>query len=170
VLVYGADEHDQWSEHLRLDDEPTMHFNAAFGFRQLVDIAERALSPGINDPTTAVQCLDRLHDLLRMIANRPLPPRRFAFVDGVARASIPQPDFDGLLALALDEIAHWGRDSIQVERRIDAILDDLLAVTVARGRRAAISGRRSTGDVESDRRDGRAPEPIGELGFVGERR
>jgi len=38
---------------------------AAFGLRQLVDIATRALSPGTNDPTTAVQALDRIHDLLR---------------------------------------------------------------------------------------------------------
>jgi uncharacterized membrane protein len=144
LLVYGDDARDHWTDHLRLDVEPTMHFNAAFGFRQLVDIAERALSPGINDPTTAVQCLDRLHDLLRTIANRPVPPRRLAFVDGVARASIPQPDFDRLLALSLDEISHWGKDSIQVRRRVDAIVDDLLAVTVASDRRAAIGARRST--------------------------
>ena len=53
--------------------ERTVHQDAAFGFRQLVDIAERALSPGINDPTTAVQVLDQLHDLLRRLAPRVIP-------------------------------------------------------------------------------------------------
>jgi len=51
-----------------LADERTLDQDAAFGFRQLVDIAVRALSPGINDPTTAVQALDRIHDLLRRLA------------------------------------------------------------------------------------------------------
>jgi uncharacterized membrane protein len=166
LLVSGNDEQDQWTDHLRLENEPTMHLNAEFGFRQLVDIAERALSPGINDPTTAVQCLDRLHDLLRMVANRPLPARRFAFVDGVARASIPQPDFDRLLALALDEISHWGRDSIQVGRRIQAIVDDLLAITVASDRRDTISARRPTtpGQVQPARQHRNDAHLTGELG------
>ncbi len=142
LVVYGGEDDDRWTNHVRLDDEPTMHFNAEFGFRQLVDIAERALSPGINDPTTAVQCLDRLHDLLRRIANRPTPDRRFSFVDGVPRASIPQPDFNRLLALALDEICHWGKDSIQIGRRVEAIIDDLCSVTVETERRVAIEARR----------------------------
>ena len=47
-----------------LADERTPHQDPAFGFRQLVDIAERALSPAVNDPSTAVQALDEIHDLL----------------------------------------------------------------------------------------------------------
>jgi uncharacterized membrane protein len=158
LLVYDDDSGEQaeWSDRVRLEHEPTMHFNAEFGFRQLVDIAERALSPGINDPTTAVQCLDRLHDLLRMIANRPMPERRFALVEGVARASIPQPGFDRLLALALDEISHWGDNSIQVRRRIDAIIDDLLTVTVGESRRAALSARRPRGGSDNDHQRSRS--------------
>jgi uncharacterized membrane protein len=138
LYVYGSDDERDWTDHLRLDVEPTMHDNAAFGIRQLVDIAERALSPGINDPTTAVQCLDRLHDLLRSVANRPVADRRWASVDGVPRACAPQPDFETLLSLSLDELEHWGRDSPQVSRRIDALVDDLLCVTVDSHRRAAL--------------------------------
>ena len=94
----------------------------AFGFRQLVDIAERALSPGINDPTTACQCLDHLHDLLRRLLHRPLPA---AVTHGEGRVVVPQYGWDDYLSLALDEIRHWGRDSIQVPRRIDTLLADL---------------------------------------------
>ena len=57
------------------DTERTMEQDLAFGFRQLVDIAERALSPAINDPTTACQALDVLHDLLRLLG-RPAPAQR----------------------------------------------------------------------------------------------
>jgi len=56
-----------------LDTERSMEQDVAFGFRQLTDIAERALSPAVNDPTTAVQAIDVLHDLLRALAMRPLP-------------------------------------------------------------------------------------------------
>lgn len=50
----------------------TLTHDVAFGVRQLIDIAERALSPGVDDPTTAVQVLDQHHDLLRRLATRPL--------------------------------------------------------------------------------------------------
>ncbi|HVM01902.1 MAG TPA: DUF2254 domain-containing protein [Acidimicrobiales bacterium] len=113
----------------------------AFGFRQLIDIAERALSPGVNDPTTAVQCLDHLHDLLRRLADRPLPPERVEVVDGVARVVAPQLTWDGYVNLALDEIRHWGADSIQVHRRITSMLDDLAGV-VGPARAAVLDDQR----------------------------
>ena len=53
-----------------------MQQDAAFGLRQLVDLAAKALSPGINDPTTAVQAIDQIHDLLRRLVTRPLPSGR----------------------------------------------------------------------------------------------
>ena len=60
-------------EHVALGIERTMEQDPAFGFRQLVDIAQKALSPAVNDPTTAVQAIDLMHDLLRKIAARPFP-------------------------------------------------------------------------------------------------
>lgn len=101
-----------------LDDDP------AFGFRQLVDIAERALSPGVNDPTTATQVLDHLHDLLRRLLPRSLPAWRH---DDTRRVVLSQYTWDDYVHLALDEIRHWGADSLQVHRRIATLLDDLLA-------------------------------------------
>jgi uncharacterized membrane protein len=65
----GGEDRKQFDDHLRNDvtfgRERTMQQDPAFGFRQLVDVGARALSPGTNDPTTCVQAIDRLHDLLR---------------------------------------------------------------------------------------------------------
>ncbi|MBW3546834.1 MAG: DUF2254 domain-containing protein [Actinobacteria bacterium] len=119
----------------QLDEDP------AFGFRQLVDIAERTLSPGVNDPTTAVQCLDHLHDLLRRLAHRPLPPRVTRIAQGGVGVVLPRPTWDDYVALAVDEIRHWGAGSLQVHRRIGALLDDL-AAEVAPERAAVVIGRR----------------------------
>ena len=82
---------DALARAIQTGTERTMTQDAAFGFRQIVDIAERALSPGINDPTTAVQALDQLHDLLRRLARRRIPsPVRLAD-DGSALLRLPGP-------------------------------------------------------------------------------
>lgn len=96
-----------------------------FGLRQLVDIAERALSPGTNDPTTAVQVLDELHRILRVAAIRPDRSRHLVDARGTVRVLDRPPTFAGMLDLALDEVAHYGADTLQVPRRIEALLDDL---------------------------------------------
>lgn len=103
----------------------------AFGFRQLVDVAERALSPGINDPTTAVQALDQLHDLLRALSNRAIPsPYRFDD-EGCLRLILPRPDWDDYVHLALDEIRVYGKGSIQVLRKLRILLNDLMTCAPA---------------------------------------
>lgn len=112
---------------VRLMKERDPAEDPAFGFRQLVDIAERALSQGVNDPTTASQCLDHLHDLLRRLAERPLPPERVETAEGDIRVVVTQPTWDDYVALALDEIRHWGAGSIQIHQRIGSLLDDLLS-------------------------------------------
>ena len=68
-----------------LGQERTMQRDVAFGFRQIVDIAAKALSPGVNDPTSAVQALDGLHDLLRRLATRTLPTGAHADEEGQIR-------------------------------------------------------------------------------------
>lgn len=126
---------------ITLEKERDLGEDPSFGLRQLVDIAERALSPGVNDPTTASQCLDHLHDLLRRLAERPLPRVRVETAGGDARVVVPQPTWDDYVALALDEIRHWGADSIQIHKRIAAILDDLDSA-VTQDRRAVLLERR----------------------------
>jgi len=118
----------------------TLQQDVAFGLRQLVDVAERALSPGINDPTTAVQCLDQLHDLLRRLVTRPLRTGRHADSSGAVRLVMPPDRMEDLLALALDEIEQYGADAAPVQRRIDALLADLASAALP-DHRTAVSER-----------------------------
>jgi uncharacterized membrane protein len=112
--------------HVDLASERSLQQDIAFGLRRLVDIAERALSPGINDPTTAVQVVDQLHDLLHRLAVEPDPWPVHVDGEGTPRLVTRETTFEQLLDLAVDEIAHWGHDSLQVPRRLRAMLDDLL--------------------------------------------
>ena len=126
---------------LLLQIERTMRSDPQYGLRQLVDIAEKALSPGFNDPSTAVQCLDQVHDLLRRLATRPFPSGRHADDDGTLRTVVPVPSWSDYVHLGLDEVRHWGAGSIQVHQRLRRVIDDLL--TVAEGdRRAALFEQR----------------------------
>ncbi len=108
-----------------IGDERTMEGDPAFGLRQLVDVAERALSPGINDPTTAVQCIDQIHALLRRIAGRAEPRAVQVDDEGRPRVLMPVLTWDGAVQLGFEEIRHWGADSLQVRRRLRRALDDL---------------------------------------------
>lgn len=114
--------------------------DVAFGFRQLVDIADRALSPGINDPTTAVQALDEMHDLLRRLATRPLRSGIHTDDDDVVRLVLPPERLADYLALALDEVDYHGSDAKQVQDKLDRLLDDLCAAALPE-HRAAVEER-----------------------------
>ena len=118
------------------DTERTMEQDLAFGFRQLVDIAERALSPATNDPTTACQALDMLHDLLRRLSVRHLPTGRLTGPDGSLRLIVPQYGFAELADLAIGEIWRYGADAAQVPGRITAMLADLSAAALPEHRPA----------------------------------
>ncbi len=116
------------TECISIGDERTMHQDAAYGFRQIVDIAERALSPAVNDPTTAVQAVDQLHDLLRRLAQRHFPSHLRLDQSGQLRIVAPRFSWDDYVRLAFDEIRHYGGRSIQVTRRLTGAVEDLLAV------------------------------------------
>jgi uncharacterized membrane protein len=137
--IWGKIEENQLKprEWVVLASERTPQQDAIFGFRQLVDIAERALSPGINDPTTATQTLDQLHDLLRMLAAREIPSPIRVDASGAVRLSLPRPDFADYVRLAFEEIRTYGAGSIQVVRRSRAALRDLLGC-VGDDRKAAL--------------------------------
>ncbi|MGV8910810.1 MAG: DUF2254 domain-containing protein [Propionicimonas sp.] len=152
VLGSGAVDPEAVSAAIWLAKDRTMQQDVAFGFRQLVDIAERALSPGINDPTTAVQALDQLHDLLRRLATRSLRDGLYCDGDGTVRVVTPPETFGGYLDLALAEIDQYGSDASQVQARIDVLLSDVLAA--ARPEHRAV-----TGAWQRSWRDRRAPRP-----------
>jgi uncharacterized membrane protein len=120
----------------------TLYQDPEYGVRQLVDIAIRALSPAINDPTTAVQSLDRLHGVLRAVAGRPDPSGVYVDGDGVVRLLVPAPGWDRLVELAFTEIALFGVGSPQITRKLMAVYDDLEAC-VPPARAASIETQRA---------------------------
>ena len=103
----------------------TLYQDPSYGIRQLVDIAIRALSPAVNDPTTAVQSLDRLHGVLRAVAGRPDPSGCYLDPLGAVRLVGPVAGWDRLVDLAFTEIGLYGSGSPQVTRKLFAIFDDL---------------------------------------------
>jgi uncharacterized membrane protein len=111
-----------------LGSERTHGEDAAYGFRKLVDIAERAIAQPFEDPTTAVQAIDRLHDCLRQLAPRPFPPGRHCDGDGRLRLVARTLTWDGYVRLAFDEVRLAGASSPQVARRLRAALADLRTV------------------------------------------
>ena len=111
--------------------ERTFEQDPSYAIRLVVDIAIKALSPAVNDPTTAVQALDQLEDLLRRLGRRRLEVGALLGADGALRLVVPHPSWEDFLALALDEIRYYGRDSVQVMRRMKALVADLIATLPA---------------------------------------
>jgi uncharacterized membrane protein len=96
-----------------------------------VDIAERSLSESpFQDPTTAVQAIDRLHDILRQLARRPLPDGRVRDEDGEIRLLVKTMSWDDYVRLAFVEIRIVGAGSPQVSRRLVAALTDLRRIAL----------------------------------------
>ena len=106
--------------------ERTSDQDPLFAFRILVDIASKALSPAINDPTTAVIAIDQIHHLLRDVGKRYLGDGRATDQTRQVRLIYRRPNWDDFVLLATTEIRHYGRDSIQVQRRLRAMLKDLI--------------------------------------------
>lgn len=112
-----------------LEDERTIAQDPAFAIRAIVDTALRALSPAVNDPTTAVQAVDGIESLLLTLAGRDLRRGRLADADGRLRLIYPTPRWADLLDLSLDEIRHYGTGSPQIARRLRSLLLTLTAAT-----------------------------------------
>jgi uncharacterized membrane protein len=105
----------------------TFEQDPQFAIRMLVDIAIRALSPAVNDPTTAVQALDEIGDLLLRLGRCALTTAAVRDDTGVARVVVPLPTWDDFLRLAFDEICSYGATSLQVMRRMNALVSQLTA-------------------------------------------
>ena len=120
-----------------LGDERTLDDDPAFAIRMFVDIAIRALSPAVNDPTTAVQVLGRIEDLLRYAAPKHLSVGVVTDGAGTTRLIYPVPSWDDLVELALSEIRNCAARQLQVTRRLRALLETLLE-DVPEARRPAL--------------------------------
>jgi uncharacterized membrane protein len=107
---------------VHLERERTFEQDPKYPIRLLVDIAIKALSPAINDPTTAVQTIDQLEDLLRRLGSAELDAGYAVDENGALRLVFPTPNWEDYLTLAFDEIRHFGSSSVQVMRRMRSAL------------------------------------------------
>ena len=109
-----------------LGQERTVEQDPTFVFRILVDIAAKALSPAINDPTTAVLVIDQIQHLLRTVGNRQLDEGQVQDAYGRSGFVYRTPDWEDFVHLAVTEIRLFGGNSIQVARRLRAMLENLI--------------------------------------------
>ncbi|TDY21380.1 putative membrane protein [Paraburkholderia sp. BL6665CI2N2] len=106
--------------------ERTMEQDPMFAFRILVDIALKALSAAINDPTTAVLAIDQLHRLLRMVGKRSLRVEEIEDRSGRVRVILRTPNWEDFVHISFREIRQYGAGSIQIARRLRAAIENLI--------------------------------------------
>jgi uncharacterized membrane protein len=105
--------------------ERTMEQDPTFSFRIVVDIALKALSPAINDPTTAVLAIDQLHRMLRAVGTRHLRTEETTDESGQLRVILRTPNWEDFVHLALTEIRLCGASNPQIARRLRAMIENL---------------------------------------------
>jgi len=122
--------------------ERTLEQDPTFAFRIIIDIALRALSPAINDPTTAVLAIDQVHRLLRLVGQRDLRTDELLDRSGKLRVVIRTPNWDDFVNLAFNEIRMCGAGNMQVARRLRAMIENLMQ-TLPEHRHAELERQRS---------------------------
>jgi uncharacterized membrane protein len=156
---------------IALGVERTVEQDPAFCIRIMADVAVKALSAAINDPTTAIQALDHLENVLRLIGSTAHHGQlTFRDEQGVPRLVMPGRTWEDYLTLAVTEIREYGASSIQVMRRLRAMLEDLRE-SVRPGYRAAVEAELTrldatvaagfAGSVDLDRASARDRQGIG---------
>jgi uncharacterized membrane protein len=112
---------------IALGSERTMEQDPLFSFRIIVDIELKALSPAINDPTTAVLAIDQVHRLLRLVGQRQLRGESIEDAQGHTRLIYRTPNWEDFVHLSCNEIRSCGASNVQIARRLRAMLDNLIA-------------------------------------------
>lgn len=125
-----------------IDRHRTIEQDAGFGIRQIVDIALKALSPGVNDTTTAISCIDNLGEIVGEIAQRKLPAR-VRSAGGVPRVIVVAPDFQKFVETAFDQIRISGKAN-------QAIFERLLETMMFIAGRATGESRRRALETQVD--------------------
>lgn len=126
--LYGgarAVEDDALRSAVAFGSERTMEQDPTFAFRIVIDIALKALSPAINDPTTAVLAIDQLHRLLRSVGTRHLRTDEILDKSGKLRVIVRTPNWDDVVNLAFSEIRACGANNLQIVRRLRAMIENL---------------------------------------------
>jgi uncharacterized membrane protein len=128
-LLYGsatANDDDRLRATVAFGPERTLEQDPMFAFRILVDIALKALSPAINDPTTAVLAIDQVHRLLRVLGRRQLHGELVSDAAGRPRVIFRTPNWEDFVHVACSEIRSCGASNVQVARRLRAMLENLV--------------------------------------------
>jgi uncharacterized membrane protein len=120
--------------------ERTLEQDPTFAFRIILDIALKALSPAINDPTTAVLAIDQIHSLLRSVGKRNLRTDNITDESGKLWVIFRTPNWEDFVNLACTELRRYGADSIQVVRRLRAMIENLIR-TLPGDRHAALQAQ-----------------------------
>jgi uncharacterized membrane protein len=123
--VRGIDE-DFMRNTVAFGSERTMEQDPTFAFRIAVDIAIRALSPAINDPTTAVLAIDQLHRMLRTVGKRHLRTDEIVDHSKQLRVICRTPNWEDFVHLAFSEIRSCGSGNLQIVRRLRAMIENLM--------------------------------------------
>ena len=130
-LIYGnadAFEEGNLLGSIAFGPERTIEQDSTFAFRVIVDVAIRALSKAINDPTTAVLAIDQLQRLLRAVGARHLHDEQIMDGTGHLRVIFPTPNWDDFVQLAFREIRLYGAENFQVARRLRAMINNLVEI------------------------------------------
>jgi uncharacterized membrane protein len=117
---------DALSQSVAVGQERTLQQDPAFAFRIIVDVASKGLSPAINDPTTAVLAVDQIHHLLRNVGSRRLDDGQVCDKSGRLRLVYRTPNWEDFVRLSVTEIRQFGGTSIQIARRLRAMLENLI--------------------------------------------
>ena len=123
---------------MQLGHERTQQGDVAFGLRQLTDVAVKALSPAINDPTTAEHALDRLTSLLCLLARRRIEPLVATDAQGTLRVAVPFVSFEGYLDLACGQIRRYGAGEPVIARALLGLLRVVAGVVTGDDNREAL--------------------------------
>jgi uncharacterized membrane protein len=130
LMVYrgnrlSPDQHDELLDTVDLGPSRTLQQDVEFGVLQIVDIALKAISPAVNDPSTGISCVDQLSRIMIRFAAREVPATLLYDPPGVVRASIPWIGFDGLLNSAFEQIRLYSKADIAVSLRMLRALGDI---------------------------------------------
>ena len=142
LTVDGSSVSDELAKHLRgaflLGRQRTAEQDVEYAFRQLVEIAVRALSPGINDPFTAVNCIDWLSVGLSAAARGGMPAVVRCDEGGRPRLAARLSTFAGLADVAFEQIRQYGKDSVAVATRLLEALATVAKATTTDEQRSAL--------------------------------
>ncbi len=132
-----AETTDALQDAFSLSYHRTLEQDAAFGIRQLVDVALKALSPGINDTTTAVTCIDYLTMILSRLAPRDIPASH-RHDDGALRVIAIGPSFESILGEAFDQIRESAKGNLGIMLRLLGAFQTIASLTTNPERRQAL--------------------------------